>query len=177
MPPENRPEGLAFVNRVPLAAEREGTLCSPERAGPARRSPAAIVKRSPGSHSPPRNCEPLSPDADSGRPPPADGRTYGDDWRAADTAAGTMYLHRIDGRWRVAAVVRDGLTLQYGDFSAGRAATLFVRAAVADLTLKLSQVEANATLDARVFDLEIPANAVPLTLEELRRAGPLGDPR
>jgi hypothetical protein len=39
----------------------------------------------------------------------------------------------------------------------------------------VSAVEINVPLDPRVFDLEIPSDAVPMTLEELRRAGPLGD--
>jgi hypothetical protein len=44
----------------------------------------------------------------------------------------------------------------------------------ADLTLRLSQVEIDTPLDAKVFESEIPPRAVPLTLDELRRAGPLG---
>ena len=44
----------------------------------------------------------------------------------------------------------------------------------ADLTMQLSQVEINVTLAREVFDVEVPRDAVPLTLEELRRAGPLG---
>jgi hypothetical protein len=35
----------------------------------------------------------------------------------------------------------------------------------------------NATLDNAVFDADVPADAVPLTLDELRRAGPLGGAR
>ncbi|CAN5700964.1 hypothetical protein BH18ACI5_BH18ACI5_19050 [soil metagenome] len=105
------------------------------------------------------------------------GRSYGDDAAAADAETGTLYLRRIVGRWRLAAVVRDGLTIQYADFTGGRASTVFVRTAVADLALRLSQTEINVPLDPRVFDIEVPENAVPLTIEELRRAGPLGDAR
>ena len=103
------------------------------------------------------------------------GRTFNDDWTAVDTTAGTVYLRRIDGRWRVAAAVRNALTIQYGDFFDGRATTVYVRTPVADLTLRLSQVETNAPIDPRAFDLQIPPNAQPLSLEELRRAGPLGE--
>ena len=45
-----------------------------------------------------------------------------------------------------------------------------------DLTLRLSQLEINMPLDAAVFEVEVPADATPLTLDELRRAGPLGGP-
>ncbi|MEO5896104.1 MAG: hypothetical protein ABIS06_10410 [Vicinamibacterales bacterium] len=105
------------------------------------------------------------------------GRSYGNDSVALDSEAGTVYLRRSEGRWRLSAVVRDGLTIQYADFTGGRPATVFVRTAVADLALRLSQTEINVPLDPRVFDIDVPQNAVPLTIEELRRAGPLGDAR
>ena len=46
----------------------------------------------------------------------------------------------------------------------------------ADLELRMSQVEQDPALDERVFEVEVPREARPLTLEELRRAGPLGEP-
>jgi hypothetical protein len=106
---------------------------------------------------------------------PSSGRAYGDDWVAIEAGGSTVYLRRIEGRWRVAGALRDGVTVQYADFKSGRPATVFVKTSVADLALRLSQVEINVPLDPRVFDLEIPRDAVPLTLEELRRSGPLGD--
>jgi len=42
-----------------------------------------------------------------------------------------------------------------------------------DLRLALSQVEVNTTLGDEVFQLQIPATAVPITIDELRAAGPL----
>ena len=107
---------------------------------------------------------------------PTSGRSYGGDWAALDSPGGTIYLRRLEGRWRVAGAVRDTVTVQYGDFKAGRPGTVFVKTSVADLALRLSNVEVNVPLDPRVFDLEIPKDAAPLTLEELRRSGPLGDP-
>jgi hypothetical protein len=106
---------------------------------------------------------------------PAHGRTFNADWAAVDSPAGTTYLRRVDGRWRVGAAVRNDLTVQYGDFAAGRAGTVYVRTPVADLALRLSQLETNTTIDPRAFEVEVPAGASPLTLEELRRAGPLGE--
>jgi hypothetical protein len=108
---------------------------------------------------------------------PANGRTFNADWAAVDSPAGTTYLRRVDGRWRVGAAVRNDLTVQYGDFAAGRAGTVYVRTPVADLALRLSQLETNTTIDPRAFEVEVPAGASPLTLEELRRAGPLGERR
>ena len=42
-----------------------------------------------------------------------------------------------------------------------------------DLTATLSQVQTNLDLPAETFSVEIPAAAAPLTLDELRDAGPL----
>jgi hypothetical protein len=44
----------------------------------------------------------------------------------------------------------------------------------ADITLRVSELEMNKPLDPAVFKLAIPDGAQPLTLEELRRAGPIG---
>ena len=107
---------------------------------------------------------------------PTSGRSFGRDWAAVDSAGGSVYLRRIDRRWRIAAAVRDDITIQYGDFKRGRAGTVFVKTPAADLVLRVSQVEINVPLEPRAFDLEIPKDAAPLTLEELRRSGPLGDP-
>jgi len=136
--------------------------------------PAAIVEALAGVALTPSELRAAIAGCGFGVTVPSGGRMFNDDWAAMDTA-GTVYLRRMDGRWRVAAAVRDALTIQYADFVDGRAATVYVRTPVADLTIRLSQVETNARIDARAFDLEIPPNAQPLSLDELRRAGPLGE--
>jgi hypothetical protein len=66
----------------------------------------------------------------------------------------------------------------YADYAAGRPSTIRLRAesqnANADLTLRLSDVEIDTTLHPKTFQVDLPARPVPLTLDELRRAGPLG---
>ena len=63
----------------------------------------------------------------------------------------------------------------------GRPSTIRVRTASAQarvrpiITLRLTQVESqHVPLDDAVFDADVPRDAAPLTLEELRSAGPLG---
>lgn len=172
-------EGLApFGKPAFLLAARSGqaTLLLPRDERVLRSAaPAAIVEALAGVALTPAELRSAVAGCGLGVASPGAGRSYGDDWAAVDSGAGAVYLHRISGRWRVAAVVRDTLTLQYADFSDGRASTLFVKTSVADLALRLSQIEINVTLDPKVFDIAVPGNAVPLTLEELRRAGPLGD--
>jgi hypothetical protein len=114
---------------------------------------------------------------------PSDGRTYDDGWAAVDEDDTTVFLQQVDGAWRVAAASRGPLTVHYREFRSGRPASVRIRMSpsgrdiVADLTLRLSQVDINVPLEPAVFQVEVPRDAVPLTLDELRRAGPLGEAR
>jgi hypothetical protein len=109
---------------------------------------------------------------------PADGREYPGGWLAVSTAASTTYLRRVEGLWRVVAATRPPLTVHYGDFEGGRAATVRLQstgATPADVTARVSDLTINAPLEPAVFEVAIPPDADPLTIDELRRAGPLGD--
>jgi hypothetical protein len=110
---------------------------------------------------------------------PSGGQTFANGWAGISLADGTLFLRRNAGAWEVAAGVSGPLTVTYSDYAAGRPATIRLRATSqgqtsADITLRLSDVEINTTLDPRTFQADLPANPIPLTLDELRRAGPLG---
>jgi hypothetical protein len=120
---------------------------------------------------------------------PARARQIGDDWRVVPDGPREVYLHR-DARgapWRVVAAVNleAGMPTwraEYRDFSSGGAVNGLPRtvrlASVGskrfDLRLTLSQVAINDKLDDSVFTLQIPRDAVPITLVELRNSGLLG---
>jgi len=116
----------------------------------------------------------------------ADGRRIGDDWRVVGPPSGDeMFLRRVDGRWRlVAATRRTGAhawRAEYRDHLNGlpraiRLVSLDAGGRIGDtfdLRLALSQVEANVTLDAAVFRVQIPSAARAMTIDELRESGPL----
>ena len=108
---------------------------------------------------------------------PAEGREYSGGYLAVDTGGPTTYLRREQNVWRVAAATRSPLTVLYSGFVNGRPAMLRVLSTGtprADLTVRLSDVNINVPMDAAVFAVDVPAAAQPLTLDELRRAGPLG---
>jgi hypothetical protein len=110
---------------------------------------------------------------------PGEGREFPNGWIAAPVGDGTIYLRRGGTGWEVAAAARGPVTIAYSGFAAGRPSTIRIRADAngrtsADLTLQLSDVDINTTLDPRTFQIELPDRPVPLTLEELRRAGALG---
>lgn len=109
----------------------------------------------------------------------SDGRAFGKEWASIEAGAATVWIRRVEGKWREAASVKGALTIYYDDFSDGRAARLRLMMKMpdrdpADIILRVSQLELTASLDPAVFKLDIPAGAQPLTLQELRRAGPLG---
>ena len=115
---------------------------------------------------------------------PANGRTFSEDWAAVDVGGKQTFLRRVDGRWRVGGATRGPIRIVYADFTAGMPATIHVRsdsstggsaAPVADITLRVSDLEINTAIDPRAFEIKVPPSALPLSLEELRRAGPLGD--
>ena len=80
--------------------------------------------------------------------------------------------------WQIVGATRDTLSIFYSDFQNGRPTTVNLRAAAygatAAIAFHLSQIDVNPTLDPQTFQQENPADAMPLTLDELRRAGPLG---
>jgi hypothetical protein len=111
--------------------------------------------------------------------PPAGGRAFGEEWRAIDAHGATDWLQRVDGAWQLVAATDKVLEVHYTDFVGGRPQTIRLRAgraggASTDLTIRLSQVDVNEPIDAAVFEVDIPAGAAPMTLEELRQSGPLG---
>jgi outer membrane lipoprotein-sorting protein len=103
----------------------------------------------------------------------------GSDWVLLALRDGAGYLRRDGGAWRLAAAVRGPLTVHYGGFVDGRPSSIEIRSAsagrtISDIRLRLSDVDTNVTLDPRAFIADLPTHPIPLSLEELRRAGPLG---
>ena len=104
-------------------------------------------------------------------------RGYSGDWLAVDLAAGgTIYLRRIATAWRIVAGRYGGLEIDYAAFEGARPFQVMLRGSDLNLALALNQVEINGDLprDALVA-LKIPDGVAPLSLEQLRRAGPLGE--
>lgn len=111
-------------------------------------------------------------------------RALGSRWRTVPTRDGDVYFTRDGerGPWQLVAAVNrepargDGWRAEYRDFQ--NSLPRVIRLASADrgrfdVTLALSQVEINTTLDAAVFQLAVPPGTAPITLDELRRSGPL----
>jgi hypothetical protein len=117
------------------------------------------------------------------------GFAVGADWRVVRASGGarwkTLYLRRGGAvqAWRLVAVLRDSASwrAEYPAHDTDIPRSIHLTSADArssgapgfNVTLTLSQVETNVPLGADVFTIQIPKDAEPITLEELRRSGPL----
>jgi hypothetical protein len=104
-------------------------------------------------------------------------RAYGPEWLAVDLAAGgTIYLQRAANVWRIVAGRFSGLEIDYAAFQGDRPAQVVLRGQDLSLALALSQVEVNGDLPRdQLIALKIPEGVAPLSLEQLRKSGPLGE--
>ena len=107
------------------------------------------------------------------------GRLHSNGWASIDLdGRATMYLQRM-GTWRVRAARRDGWEVDYSQWQGQFPQALRLRSASepanVDLTATLAQIEVNRDLDPTAFTVDGPASASPLSIEELRDAGPMGE--
>jgi outer membrane lipoprotein-sorting protein len=111
---------------------------------------------------------------------PSDGKAFGKGWTLVTVDQTTNWLQQIAGVWRLMAASRGPVDVRYADFAGDRPSTIRLRRSqgteqqATDLTIRLSQVDVNQPLGDEAFHVDIPSDAKPLTLEELRRSGPLG---
>jgi hypothetical protein len=109
------------------------------------------------------------------------GRVHDNGWASIDLAGGArIFLQRVDGQWRVRAARRNGLQVEYPEWPASspvptRVAIRADEPVRVDLRASVSQADLNGELVDTVFVNPAPANATPLSIEELRGGGPLRD--
>ena len=107
-------------------------------------------------------------------------RAYGDEWMAFDLEGGGTAYVRQSQPDRLAAGQHAGLTMEYRDLAGGSPGQIRLLSSPSgqnppvDLTVRVSQVETNTALEAAAFTVVVPPDAMALTLDELRDAGPLG---
>ncbi len=81
--------------------------------------------------------------------------------------------------WRLVAVNAGPLTVEFSEHAGTQPGRLRIRRAGAadvpalDVRLALRQVERGVALDDAAFAIDVPPDAVPITIEELRESGPL----
>ncbi len=106
---------------------------------------------------------------------------FGDQWTAIDLADDRVaWVQRTD-RWRLAAATTRQLSVEFLEHAGAQPQRVRIRheasgsTPAVDARLAVSQVETNVDLPAAAFTVNVPPNAVPITVEELRQSGPLRD--
>jgi hypothetical protein len=161
---------VASGDRATLVLPRDGRVL---RDAP----PAATLEALAGIALGPDDLRSIVSGCGFGAGQPTGGRAFERNWASVDVSDTRNHLRQIDGAWRLVAASRGPVEVRYADFTGGVPMTVRVRVPgerPTDLTVRLSQVDTNETLGPEVFQVDIPSNASPMTLDELRQAGPLG---
>ncbi len=182
-----RLEGVASFGAplfVLVARDGQGTLLLPrERRVLASAPPADILRALAGVAFTPDDLRLLLAGCVKAAPAPIGGRAYGSEWIVVDLeGGGTAYLRRRADRWHVAAGTHPPVIVEYRNFVNMAPRAVRVRSVPdagarqpdADLSVTLRQIDINGEIDSRAFVLDLPPDATPLTIEELRERGPLG---
>jgi len=113
-------------------------------------------------------------------PQPVSARQHGNGWASIDLSGGTtLYLQpAAQNMWTLRAATRAGWRIEYPSWSGGFPQTVRLQSTQTDvnvdLTATLSQIETNKDLEDAAFTVDIPSDADPITLDDLRASGPLG---
>lgn len=98
----------------------------------------------------------------------------------AESAKGesaTIYAQPVDGGWQVKVARRAGWRIDYPAWAGRFPATVRLLSdrqnVPVEVTATISQLEMNVDLEPEAFRVNVPPDAQPLTLEELRDSGPL----
>lgn len=108
------------------------------------------------------------------------GRMHQNGWASIDLDGGaTIYLKRAASAWQLQAARRDRWEMEYLAWQGRFPQSIRLRsapgAAGVDIGASLSQIEANVEIDPAAFTVDVPASATPLSIDDLRANGPLGE--
>lgn len=109
------------------------------------------------------------------------GRTHQGGWASIDLGnRATVYLQRAGNRWWLRAARRGDWQVEYVEWPDAAALPTKVQLRTAqpvmvDLRATLAQTESNVDLPDSTFTIAVPANAETISLDDIRRAGPLRD--
>lgn len=110
---------------------------------------------------------------------PSEGRQWGSDWKAVTIGPERVaYLRTVDGRQVLAAADYGPWHVDYSAHAAGFPRTVRVRRAgdsAIDITARIEQLQVNTQINPLAWTVEIPSDADPMTLDELRSIAPLSE--
>jgi hypothetical protein len=112
---------------------------------------------------------------------PVDGRQWGSDWKAVTLGPNRIaYLRAVNGVWTLTAADYGSWHVDYSAHSAGYPRVVRVRRAgdsAIDITARVEQLEVNTQINPRAWVVDVPSDADPMTLDDLRSIAPLAESR
>jgi hypothetical protein len=176
-----RLEGLAPLGQpifVLAAQAGRGVLLLPRDSRVVRDQPAeAILEALIGVNLAPGDLQAILTGCVVPDPMAAGGRLHANGWASIDLQGGARLFLRRTSQWEVRAAQRAGWQLEYtvgqSRFPESVRLAAESKTVPVDLTAAISELEANVDLGAEVFRVDVPPEAKPLTLDELRDSGPL----
>jgi hypothetical protein len=93
------------------------------------------------------------------------------------------YVRPVSGASRVVSARRPGLLVEYDQYASGLPHRIVLRGEStkgaksgqgSELALVLSAIELNTALGPQAFAIDVPPDAKPITLDQLRTSGPFG---
>lgn len=113
------------------------------------------------------------------RAEPSDGRQWGSGWKAVTIGPERVaYLRMPNGRPVLIAADYGPWRVDYSAHAAGFPRAVRVRRFGADdidITARIEQLQVNTQISPLAWNVEIPSNADPMTLDELRSIAPLAE--
>jgi hypothetical protein len=182
-PDELRLEGLApFGPPAFILTARDGraTLFLPRDNRVLRESsPAEVLEALSGAALSPADLLAVLAGCGAARRTPTRGSAFGD-WVVIDLDGGArLFLRRQPTAWTVMAALWDTWRVEYPERTGRFPGRVRLQSTDAsgpvDLDLVVSGVEANVEIGPEAFEVNVPPDAAPLSLDELRASGPLRD--
>ena len=110
---------------------------------------------------------------------PADGRQWGREWKAVTLAPERIaYLRMQNGQWLLTAADYGPWHVDYSAHAGGFPRSVRVRRAgdtEIDIIARVEQLEVNTQINPRAWTVDVPSDADPMTLDELRSIAPLAE--
>ena len=113
------------------------------------------------------------------RAAPTDGRQFPGGWQAVTIGPDRIaYLRTVNGRPVLVAADYGPWHVDYAQHASGFPRVVRVRRAGdagIDITARVEQLDVNTQINPRAWSVEVPSDADPMTLDELRSIAPLAD--
>lgn len=116
---------------------------------------------------------------------PTDGRQWGSEWKAVTIGPERVaYLRLQNGQPVLTAADYGAWHVDYSAHASGFPRVIRIRSAQApgspggggiDITARIEQLDVNTQINPRAWTVEIPSDADPMTLDELRSIAPLAE--